>query len=148
MSVELKIKNKHLAEESRIIRFEEQKELKKARWTQKEYLAKGNSLPNNWLDRYHLNQSWFGTYYTINSHRRHDVRNENRATSLARAYLAGVGYNIVEHKRKPENEMNFRLNIIPRVVKMVNKYGRDWNKETQSRPPEITKEDILKWFNL
>jgi hypothetical protein len=36
MSVELKIKNKHLAEESRIIRFEEQKELKKARWTQKE----------------------------------------------------------------------------------------------------------------
>ena len=149
MSVELKVKNKHLAEEARIIRFEEQKELKKAQWKQSQYLATGNSLnslPENWLDNYRLNQEWFGTYYKLNLHRRNDVRNENRATSLARAYLAGVDYKTVEHKRKPENECNFKSEIIPRVLKMVNKYGRVWNRETKSMPPEITKEDILTWL--
>jgi hypothetical protein len=148
MSIELKIKNKHLAEESRIIRFEERKELKKANWLQKEHIATGNSLPDNWLDRYNLLQSWYGTYYSINRHRRLYVRNENRATSLARAYLAGVEYNTVEYKRKPENEFNFKYAVIPRVIKMINKYGRVWDKETGSRPPEITEDEILKWLGL
>ena len=143
MSIELKIKNKHLAEESRIIRFEERKELKKANWLQKEHIATGNSLPDNWMVR-----SWYGTYYSINRHRRLYVRNENRATSLARAYLAGVEYNTVEHKRKPENEYNFKYAVIPRVIKMINKYGRVWDKETRSRPPEITEHEILKWLGL
>ena len=78
-------------------------------------------------------------WYSINQHRRWDVRNENRATFLARAFLEGKPYKEVEQKRKPENEYKFQQYIIPRVAAMVNKYNdrkevytekfiQDWSK--------------------
>ena len=75
----------------------------------------------------------------MNHHRRWDVRNENRATFLARAYLQGKFYSTVEQKRKPENEYKFQVYIVPRIVAMVNKYGPK-NREVNSKM-------ILAWAN-
>lgn len=124
MSIELKIKSKHLSVESQIIRFEERK-LKR----QIDYL-KLHQLPGERL----LANKW----YSLNEHRRKDVRNENRATFLARAYLDGKPYAVIEKSRKPEGEMNFKSSIIPRVLAMVNKYGR----------VEVSKDQILEWSKL
>jgi hypothetical protein len=96
MSIELKIKNKHLAEEARIIRFEEKKQKKL-----------GNFIT---VDR-------------LRDHRKHNVRNENRATSLARAYIAGMPYKSVEARRNPAKEDSFRCYVIPRVFTMIKKYA-------------------------
>jgi len=123
MSIELKIKSKHLSEEARIIRFEENKLKKQARW----------------LRDHQLNDvSVHKDFLNLKQHRRWDVRNENRATFLARAYLEGKRYCEVENKRKPENEYTFTAFVIPRVLTMVNKYGN----------VQVTKEEILEWSKL
>jgi len=112
MSIELKIKSKHLSEEARIIRFEERK--LRAR-NKTELLA------------------------SIHLHRVKDVRNENRATFLARAYLKGTSYSLLEKNRKVENEHTFQTKVLPRVLSMVNKYGKttvmqqllDWSNDSK-----------------
>ena len=71
------------------------------------------------------NDAAFNSFCSLNNHRKWDVRNENRATFLARAYLEGTTYSSVEQKRKPENEYKFNTFIIPRVVAMVAKYGKN-----------------------
>jgi hypothetical protein len=116
MSVELKVKSKHLSEEARIIRFEERKQLKQFEWAKRKHYETGSN------DEYpcYNNKAW-RNYYNLNWHRRWDVRNENRATFLARAYIAGKAYNTVEFKRK--NDYLFQTLIVPRVVNMVAKYG-------------------------
>lgn len=116
MSLELKIKSKHLSEEARIIRHEERKLIKQYRWSLDQHRNAGNN------DEYpRWNDAAFTSYRSLNKHRRCDVRNENRATYLARAYIAGKPYNMVEQKRK--NEAHFITFILPRVVAMVAKYG-------------------------
>jgi hypothetical protein len=119
MSIELKVKSKHLGEEARIIRFEERKLYKQYQWSLDKYRAAGNN------DMYPCwNDEAFNCYCSLNQHRRWDVRNENRATFLARAYIAGKPYISIEHKRKPENEYKFVTFVLPRVVAMVAKYGK------------------------
>jgi len=118
MSIELKIKSKHLGVEAQIIRFEERKLKKQVRW----YITDHKAAGNNEEVKLH-NFTPFNQYTSLNRHRRWDVRNENRATFLARAYLAGKSYASVEHKRKPENEYTFYVYVLPRVVAMVAKYG-------------------------
>lgn len=123
MSIELKIKSIHLSYEPAIIRKEEQKLKKQAKW-----------------EREHQ-QDDFATMYkfrSLNSHRRGIVRNESRATNLARAYLAGKEYNTVEYKRKSDKESIFNYSVLPRVLDMVNKYG---NKK-------ITKQELIDWSKL
>jgi hypothetical protein len=118
MSVELLIKSKHLSVEAQIIRFEEHKLYKQYIWSLKNYTNAGNNdMYPRWKD------SAFNSYCSLNKHRRWDVRNENRATFLARAYIEGASYASVEAKRKPENEYRFQTYILPRVVSMVAKYG-------------------------
>jgi hypothetical protein len=117
MSIELKIKSKHLSEEARIIRFEEKKLLKNYRWEINRHKALGHNEP---LIPY--SSSNYITFESLHNHRKWDVRNENRATFLARAYIAGVPYANVEQKRK--DETNFLQYILPRVVSMVSKYGK------------------------
>lgn len=110
MSLELKIKSKHLSEEAKIIRFEENKLLRQVRYlrdVQREEEA--NSVHSKWN--------------SLNTHRRQDVRVENRATFLARAFLAGKPYYFIEQTRSPEMEYDFQSRVIPRLVAMVNKYG-------------------------
>lgn len=116
MSVELKIKSKHLSEEARIIRFEERKVFKQYEWAKRQHYATGsNDEYPYWKD-----QAW-NTWHSLNQHRRWDVRNENRATFLARAYLTGKDYKTVEHKC---NDLAvLRCWIFPRLCEMVNKYG-------------------------
>ena len=108
MSIELRIKSKHLAEEARIIKFEEARQKK------------------------------FGNYETLNrlcEHRKIDVRNENRATFLARAYIAGKPYRSCEHKRRPEKEYQFKR-VLRRVLAMVQKY----------HDRKTSEEDIINWI--
>lgn len=122
MSIELKIKSKHLALEPAIIRKEEQKILKRIR-----------------SGRCNDTAEAFRKYESLHLHRVWNVRNEARATELARAYLAGKPYNSVEHKRKPENESKFKSRIVPRIVTMVLKY-------TDGKSAREV--EVLKWLGL
>lgn len=119
MSIELKIKSKHLALEAGVIRFEENKLKKQIRWFCDKH------MPHNHIE-YSLNK--------ITNHRKCDVRNENRATFLARAYIAGKPYKNVEAYVKDPGVLT--CYIVPRVVAMVQRY--------HSR--KTTSEDILSWI--
>ena len=118
MSIELKIKSKHLGLEAKVIKFEEAKLKKQIRWHSKA------QSPNKNLE-WKLN--------SITEHRRWNVRNENRATFLARALIAGVPYKAVEHKVK--DDVKLKVYVLPRVLSMVQKY--------HNRKLEM--EDILAW---
>lgn len=124
-SVELKIKAKHLALEPAIIRKEEQKLKKQAK-----HLRERQENDSKVMDK----------FFSLQSHRREDVRNEARATHLARAYLAGKLYGDVEAKRNPSKEGGFQFIVLKRVVSMVNKYK-------EKGRPEITLNMIQKWAN-
>ena len=134
MSIELKIKSKHLSLEAKVIRFEERKLKKQIRW-----MANRQALPPEFENK----------YQSIHNHRVWNVRNENRATFLARAYLAGKPYRSVEHKRKDDAVFNFY--ILPRVFEMVNKYGpkedrifKYWMAER--RKTDFKKEEYDAWI--
>ena len=150
MSIELKIKSKHLSEEAKIIRFEERKLLKGIDYRRKQHKEAGNNTEykvwddKNWRD-----------YYSLRTHRKRDVRNENRATFLARAYIAGVPYNSVEQKRKEDKEHLFIHIILPRVFAMVVKYDKledgdwEWDKVKQRyAATKQLKDKITKWCEL
>ena len=107
MCIELKIKAKHLALEPSIIRNEEKKlkkQMKYNRGDEKSYWDLARKREE------------------LSNHRRWTVRNESRATELARAYLAGKPYDYVEKKRK--NDGMFQLYIIPRIHAMVTRYDK------------------------
>lgn len=153
MSVELKIKSKHLSVEAQIIRFEERKLHKQYRWAEAKYRETGsNDMYPRWSD------IAFTKYCSLSNHRKWDVRNENRATFLARAYIEGTTYSSVEQKRKPENEYKFNTFIIPRVVAMVAKYGKkqtslkiyDRVKKVYVDNPELLnlKKEIISWSTI
>ena len=129
MCVELIIKNKHLSEEAKIIRSMEHKVKRQVDWLRnKEYY-----YSDEYIEKFKL-------FLSLKEHRRMDVRRENRATYLARAFINGVEYNRVEQKRKKEREYEFKWYIIPRVVSMVRKYGG-------KNHHNITKEEILEWVD-
>lgn len=123
MSIELKIKSKHLSVESKIIRFEEKKLKRAIKWHTSRQLECGKLQ---------------GERHSLWSHRTNEVRNENRATFLARAYIAGKPYHVIEQSRTPEKEYAFKTVIIPRIHAMVAKYG---DKNT-------TREQISKWATI
>ena len=108
MSIELKVKSKHLSIEAQIIRHEEVKLKRQIEW-------KKQNEQDQTIER----DQW----ESLNGHRRWDVRNENRATFLARAYIAGKSYKKVEQKRKEEREYLFYQTILPRVLSLVKKYS-------------------------
>lgn len=132
MSIKLKIKSKHLSLESKVIRHEEKKLLKQLQWHM-------NKNPGK--HAWEIKETWniTGALSSITEHRKVDVRNENRATFLARAYLAGKTYNYVESgKRKEEKEFMFINKVLPRVVSMVNKYK-------PYKSPEVTVDILKEW---
>ena len=143
MSVELKVKSKHLSEEARIIRFEEHKFRKQVDW------LKARQMP---YAKEHT------TMMSLKEHRRKDVRNENRATFLARAFIAGKEYKTVE--QKCNDPVVLRAYIFPRLCDMVNKYGpanqrlnKTWSVERKRYEynPEAWKEfekKILTWLEV
>lgn len=151
MSVELKVKSKHLSEEARIIRFEERKVFKQYEWAKRKHYETGSNDEYRYWD----DDAW-RTWHSLNQHRRLDVRNENRATFLARAYIAGKPYNTVEFKRN--DEYLFQAYIVPRVVSMVAKYGpkklslKIYDRVSRSYVdnPELAllKKNITEWAKL
>ena len=120
MTVELKIKAKHLAAEAKIIRFEENKYKERIKNT----------------DKLEQKEKLTYTFQSLRNHRRFDVKNEARATHLARAFIKGVSYSSVERKRL--DDYHFRVWILPRIHMMAMKYG---NRKT-------TIEDIKSWVGL
>lgn len=122
MSIELKVKSKHLSVEAKIIRHEEHKLKRQIQW------AKDN------------NQDWTAKadqWFSLNEHRRYDVRNENRATFLARAFIAGKPYKSVEAKRELSKEGIFLAKVLPRVLALVKKYDN----------PNIDLKHIQAWID-
>jgi hypothetical protein len=148
MSIELKIKSKHLSEEARIIRFEEKKFLKGYRWDINQHKSAGHNDPLKPYD-----STNYRKFASLQHHRKWDVRNENRATFLARAYLAGVPYTKVEQKRK--DEFHFLHYILPRICSMVVKYGPridgdwEWDRTNQKyAPTKQLRDKIKEWSKL
>lgn len=91
--VKLKVKTLSLAEEAKIIK----------------------RLEKGCVDEYGINPIYL--------HRTIDVRNEARATHLARAFLSHKQYKSTEPSRKPEKEMQFNK-VKKRLYKIVYKYGK------------------------
>lgn len=121
MCIELKIKSKHLALEPSIIRSEEKKLKKQMKYHRSDDAVSSISL------------EW--KLHSLTNHRKWNVRNEARATHLARAYIAGKAYASVEKSRNDEGL--FRNYIVIRIVAMVQRYGdrkvtsdmiREWAK--------------------
>ena len=126
MSVELKIKSKHLALEPAIIRKEEQKIRKQIDWLKQKHQIQDANMFDDMFYPYH--KKW----YSLHHHRKTVVRYEARATHLARAYLAGMPYEKVEKKTRVDDTLY--SNILPRVYSMVAKYQdkplqKRWNRE-------------------
>lgn len=108
MSHELKIKAKSLAAESQMIRQEELKLKRSAQW---------NREHQNTAEAEQFNR----TRQSLYEHRTWDVRRESRATNIARAFLAGKPYSMVEQTtRSSASEMGYMQG---RVQKLVKKYG-------------------------
>lgn len=119
----LKIKAKSLAEEARMIRKEEQK-LKQIPFYKRKIMTKYNW---GWLTE--------DPVTGLAEHRKWDVRNEARATHIARTYIAGHEYRRAEKKC---NDFWFReVYILPRVVKLIEKYGEK----------KITREEVKRWID-
>lgn len=134
MSIELKIKSKHLSLEAKVIRFEENK-LKR----QIDYIE----TPSNRKD-VGIAEALRETWHSLNLHRRWDVRNENRSTFLARAYIAGKEYKSVEKKRN--NNILFHLYIVPRITSMVIKYQlKKHEKSMKLEEVKIVRDQIIEW---
>lgn len=142
MSIELKIKSKHLGVEAKIIRHEERKLKAQIGWAVKRQQFGVDALTTK--------------FYSIHNHRVWDVRNENRATFLARAYLAGKPYKSVENKIKDKAVLKFY--ILPRLFEMVNKYGpvenriyKKWNGSKYVYDEALSKEKtqlLRDWLGL
>lgn len=129
MSIKLKIKSKHLALESGVIRFEEQKLKHQIEW-----------LKIRQQDDNHVRAVW----ESLNSHRRCEVRNEARATYLARAYIDGRKYNTIEKKIKDLG--TFNTYILPRVVSMVIKYMHGRNEKfMKPEAIKVVRDEVKAW---
>ena len=114
MSIELKIKSKHLSLEAKVIRFEERKLAKQISW-----LEKNGQRDNKYGSTYDKTTL---KHASLVDHRKNVVGRENRATFLARAYIAETPYLKVEHKRKDEKHYEFICKVLPRVLEMIKKY--------------------------
>ena len=121
MSVELKIKAKHLALEPAIIRKEERKLRERAR-RKEEHSRQADSLQ---------------------SHRQHVVSREARATHLARAFIKGIPYEAVEQNKPLLQDGYEKSYMIGRIVAMSMKYHP--NRRYDKKAGEWT-EEILQWI--
>lgn len=126
MCIELKIKSKHLALEPAIIRKEEEKLKRRIKYHRSGYGDQISAITLGWK------------LCSLTNHRKIDVRNESRATHLARTYLAGKPYAQAELKRN--DDYYFVRVIVPRVVAMVTRYGSGEQRKA-------TKDTIINWAN-
>ena len=97
----LKIKLKHLAEEARIIKHQEQK-------------MRG--------------KNWGAQSAYFREHRIHGVRPECRATHIAYGFLRGRTYEQIEGSRRRNLDTHYTGKLWARVLMMVRKYGTERNE--------------------
>lgn len=135
MSVELKIKSKSLDAEAKIIKLEEKKFDKRIN----KIINLHQGEITDTVRRLRAKQGW------IKNHRQFDVRKEARATFLARAFIKGMPYSVVEnHKRKENTEWYFENHIIPRVASMSYKYDKSRLYPGLSKPSPADLENMTK----
>lgn len=132
MSIELKIKSKHLAAESRIIREEERKIARRI-----SKLIRAGARHFVWKGRTELDKRLTAEIiqeYKLREHRRVNVRHEARATHLARAFISGRPYLHVEKSLKADSQSAHVLwsKIRPRIVAMVAKYATNHDVRTNA----------------
>jgi len=132
--LKLKVKNKSLADEARVIKLEEKKLKKKSKNTTD-------------LDFKRKLGSAIGT---LKGHRKYVVGFESRATQLAIAFLKGMPYEQVEQKRKQEKEYHFRCNIVKRACVIANnyKFGFKTREELDLRTQKEVDTAFYKWVGL
>jgi len=134
----LKIKIKHLALEPVIIRKEERKLLKEAKWHRQQQEEKEASF-----------LLW--DYIDLMNHRKFDVRTEARATQLAYAFLRGRTYLQTEsncNRDEHYSEWMFTHGYLKRAVEIATKYriGKYAGMTSNGAQKEIQK-DFREWFN-
>lgn len=151
MSIYLKIKSKHLALEPAIIRKEEQKLKKQIEW----YKTKHQLSTVDMFTYYKEHPDLYNMCLrrgSLIAHRSWNVRNEARATYLARAYLKGMPYKVIE----PNVREKLWAPVMDSLIRMVMKYGRtnyrnDYERTDKGMKVVKTaeakaKEDVLKWL--
>jgi hypothetical protein len=151
MSIELKIKSKHLALEPAIIRKEEQKLLNQIKNYKQYHQLTITPFFNSYKEHPDL-YSLEIKYSSLVSHRVMNVREEARATYLARAFIRGYTYKKVESNGSGE----LSDTVMKSLIRMIMKYGsiRYYSDIDRSIVPFKTiktaedkaKEDILKWL--
>lgn len=148
MSIKLKIKSKSLTEESHIIRHEEKKLLKQFKFNANTFKTTGHLANYNYWDDKNYDE-----YRSIFFHRTYGIRNEARATFLARAFISGKSYESIESKIN--DRRRFEVIIFPRICKLVAKYGVKtpgdvvWdNKKSVYVPTEQLINKLKLWCNL
>ncbi len=112
MSIHLKIKSKHLASESRIIKLEETKLKRRIRYARLKS-KNPNSLVNSLND--------------LSSHRKAIVRSHARSTHLAYGFLRGKRYRRIEDSRT-RTTPNWK-----EVERMIVKYGNEDQRVLKQR---------------
>ena len=105
----LKIKIKHLALEPAIIRKEERKLLKEAKWYRQQQETKEA-------------ERILWDYKDLLSHRKHSLKPEARAAQLAYAFLRGKPYASVEKPRDYEILKHTPLPFVARAIQLAHKY--------------------------
>lgn len=117
-NVVLKIKAKELAEEAKFVRREEHAA----------YKSFVHSRNSQIFDR--ANRALIG-FQNLQNHRKTVIREEARATHLARMFIAGVPYSLVESNTAPLPEY-----LLEKVVRMVHLYRENpMGFRTKIRPP-------------
>ena len=155
MSIELKIKSKHLALEPAIIRKEERKLNKQIEHYKSYHQITGGDGCTWSYSKHH--PDLYNMYLKRGSlicHRKWDVRNEARATYLARAYIKGMPYNVVEANTRELPAQSVMTSLIRMVMKYGSKvYNNDRQKDANGTyrisksAEDKAKEDILAWMN-
>ena len=155
MSIELKIKSKHLALEPAIIRKEEQKLSKQIKHYKAYHQISGDGCTWSYSKHHPDLYNMCLKRGSLNSHRRWDVRNEARATYLARAYLKGMPYKTVE----PNSDGKLWSPVMDSLIRMVMKYGKTYYRPDREldenghrsivvkTAEKKAEEDILAWLN-
>lgn len=135
-NIVLKIKAHSLADEARYIRKQEKHALKRARF----HKNKQESSPAD----FH-----YGGYQSLREHRLM-LRNQMRATHLARAFLAGTDYHVVE--QKTHDDFNYKNNVLSfEVAKLIDNYelipyGRRFGQYPRNGVNSFTLENVRKWM--
>lgn len=117
MSIELKIKTKHLSSESKIIRKEELKLKKQIRSTNK-YAKDGEFTEEQMKVFRQKARDRISQLQNIQTHRVNKLRGEARCTHLAYGFVKGVPYRAMEDKETTKSEPNWS-----NVQRMVERYS-------------------------